>query len=91
MSAGLSAPAVTVFVTSEDQRGKMISISTIILPALILVFGEMVPKSVAARYPESWSLFVIDISFAPSGVSLYHTNNLHCYAVEGDSVCEGSL
>lgn len=50
---------VTVFVTSEDQRGKMISISTILLTALILVFGEMVPKSVAARYPESWSLFVI--------------------------------
>lgn len=51
--------AVTVLVASEDQQARTISIATIALTALILVFGEMVPKSLAARHPEAWSLTVI--------------------------------
>jgi len=51
--------AVTVIVASEDQKARTISIATIGLTALILVFGEMLPKSLAARHPEGWSLFVI--------------------------------
>ena len=51
--------AVTVVVASEDERARTISIATIVLTALILVFGEMVPKSLAARHPEGWSLLVI--------------------------------
>jgi putative hemolysin len=51
--------AVTTFVASEDHKAQTISVATIVLTALILVFGEMVPKSLAARHPEGWSLFVI--------------------------------
>ena len=51
--------AVTVVVASEDQKARTISVATIVLTALILVFGEMLPKSLAARHPESWSLLVI--------------------------------
>ncbi len=51
--------AVTVVVASEDQQARTISIATIVLTALILVFGEMLPKSLAARHPEGWSLLVI--------------------------------
>lgn len=51
--------AVTVLIASEDHQARTISIATIVLTALILVFGEMVPKSLAARHPEGWSLFVI--------------------------------
>jgi len=51
--------AATLFVASEDQRARTISIATVLLTALILVFGEMVPKSIAARHPESWSIVVI--------------------------------
>lgn len=51
--------AVTTLVASEDHQARTISIATIVLTALILVFGEMVPKSLAARHPEAWSLRVI--------------------------------
>ncbi len=51
--------AVTILFASEDHRARTISVATIVLTALILVFGEMVPKSLAARHPEEWSLFVI--------------------------------
>ena len=51
--------AITVLVASEDRQGQTISIATIMLTGLILVFGEMVPKSLAARHPEAWSLLVI--------------------------------
>lgn len=51
--------AVTILFASEDHRARTISVATIVLTALILVFGEMVPKSLAARHPEGWSLFVI--------------------------------
>jgi putative hemolysin len=51
--------AVTILYASEDHQARTISIATIVLTALILVFGEMVPKSLAARHPEQWALFVI--------------------------------
>ncbi len=51
--------AVTFLVATEDQQALYLSGATFALIALILVFGEMVPKSLAARNPESWSLFVI--------------------------------
>ena len=50
---------VTLLVASPQEREKTIALATIGLTALILVFGEMVPKSFAARHPERWSLFVI--------------------------------
>ncbi len=50
--------AITALVASEDRWGQTI-IATIVLTGLILVFGEMVPKSFAARHPEAWSLRVI--------------------------------
>ncbi len=51
--------AVTVVVASEDPQARTIFFASIGLTALILVFGEMVPKSLAARHPEGWSLLVI--------------------------------
>ncbi len=51
--------AITVLVTAPDRRGQTIWVATIVLTGLILVFGEMVPKSFAARHPEAWSLRVI--------------------------------
>ncbi len=51
--------AVTFLVATEDQQALYLSGATFALIALILVFGEMVPKSLAARNPEGWSLFVI--------------------------------
>ncbi len=50
---------VTVVVASEDPQARTIFFASIGLIALILVFGEMVPKSLAARHPEGWSLLVI--------------------------------
>ena len=51
--------SVTLMVASPEQKAQAISIATIILTCLILIFGEMVPKSFAARHPEGWSLWVI--------------------------------
>lgn len=50
---------VTTLVTSPERRAEAVSVATIVLTGLILVFGEMLPKSVAARHPETWSLTVI--------------------------------
>lgn len=56
--------AVTLLVTAENARAQAVTAATLLLTALILVFGEMVPKSFAARHPETWSFFVIrPISF----------------------------
>ncbi|HEX9725887.1 MAG TPA: hemolysin family protein [Vicinamibacteria bacterium] len=51
--------AVTLAVTDPQQQAEAITLSTLGLTALLLVFGEMVPKSLAARHPERWSLLVI--------------------------------
>ena len=51
--------AVTLAVTDPQQQAEAITLSTLGLTALLLVFGEMVPKSLAARHPEKWSLLVI--------------------------------
>ncbi|MGH9461789.1 MAG: hemolysin family protein [Vicinamibacteria bacterium] len=51
--------AVTLSVTDPQKRAEAITLSTLGITALILVFGEMVPKSLAARHPEEWSLLVI--------------------------------
>ena len=50
---------VTLAVTDPQDRAEAITLSTLGLTALLLVFGEMIPKSVAARHPESWSLLMI--------------------------------
>ncbi len=50
---------VTLAVSAPEKRAQAISIATVILTSLILVFGEMIPKSFAARHPERWSFFVI--------------------------------
>jgi putative hemolysin len=50
---------VTLMVASPERRAQAISAATVALTALILVFGEMIPKSLAARHPEGWSLAVI--------------------------------
>jgi putative hemolysin len=50
---------VTLAVESPEKRAQAISIATVVLTGLILVFGEMIPKSFAARHPERWSFFVI--------------------------------
>ncbi len=50
---------VTLMVASPEKRAQAISAATVALTALILVFGEMIPKSLAARHPEGWSLAVI--------------------------------
>ena len=51
--------AVTLLVASPHEREETIALATIGLTALILVFGEMVPKSFAARHPERWAFVVI--------------------------------
>ena len=48
-----SRPKISRHVRSRSRS------RTIVLTALILVFGEMLPKSLAARHPEGWSLLVI--------------------------------
>jgi putative hemolysin len=51
--------AVTLAVTDPQKRAQAITLATLGLTALLLVFGEMIPKSVAARHPENWSFLVI--------------------------------
>ncbi|MFQ5790484.1 MAG: hemolysin family protein [Acidobacteriota bacterium] len=58
-AAALITYAVTLLVISPDRKAQAVLIATIVLTGLILVFGEMVPKSFAARHPEQWSFVAI--------------------------------
>lgn len=58
-AAGALLTYLVTLATTSDARARAISVATVILTALILVFGEMVPKSLAARHPEGWSFAVI--------------------------------
>ncbi len=58
-AAALVAYVVTSQVTDPEKEAAALTIATLLLTALILVFGEMIPKSVAARHSEGWSLIVI--------------------------------
>ena len=51
--------AVTTQVTDPEEEAAALTIATFLLTALLLVFGEMIPKSVAARHSEGWSFIVI--------------------------------
>ena len=58
-AAALVAYVVTSQVTDPEKEAAALTIATLLLTALILVFGEMIPKSVAARHSEGWSFIVI--------------------------------
>ena len=45
-------------VTVEERAGAA-TLATLLTGAALLVFGEMLPKSIAARHPERWSLGTI--------------------------------
>lgn len=50
----LSAGAET-----NEERARAATLATLLVGAALLVFGEMVPKSIAARHSEKWSLGMV--------------------------------
>ena len=58
-ASSLVTYAVTLSVSDPERRAEAITLATLALTALILVFGEMIPKSIAARHPETLSFLVI--------------------------------
>lgn len=50
----LSADAQTT-----EQRAQAATLATLFVGAVLLVFGEMVPKSVAARHAERWAVLAV--------------------------------
>ncbi|MDE2883101.1 MAG: hemolysin family protein [Acidobacteriota bacterium] len=50
----LSAGAETT-----EERARAATLATLLVGAALLVFGEMVPKSIAARHSEKWSLGMV--------------------------------
>jgi len=58
-ASSLVTYAVTLSVSDPERRAEAITLATFALTALILLFGEMIPKSIAARHPERWSFLVI--------------------------------
>ena len=54
ITIALSAGAETT-----EQRARAATIATLVVGAALLVFGEMLPKSIASRHAESWSLRAI--------------------------------
>ena len=44
---------------TAEERARAATLATLIVGAALLVLGEMVPKSIAARHPERWSLSMI--------------------------------
>ncbi len=58
-AAALVTYVVTTRATDPEEGAAALTIATFLLTALILVFGEMIPKSVAARHAEGWSFIVI--------------------------------
>ncbi len=58
-AAALVTYVVTTQATNPEEKAAALTIATFLLTALLLVFGEMIPKSVAARHAEGWSFVVI--------------------------------
>jgi len=58
-ASSLVTYAVTLSVSDPERRAEAITLATFALTALILLFGEMIPKSIAARHPESLAFLVI--------------------------------
>ena len=58
-AATVSAAIVSRFIANPDYRDLALAIETIVLTIVILVFCELGPKAVAARYPERISLRVV--------------------------------
>jgi len=55
----LMTTVLAIGATSAESRVRAASIATGLTTVVLLVFGEMVPKSIAARRPEAWALAVI--------------------------------
>ena len=59
----LAGVLVTLVLSSgaetTEERARAATISTLVVGAGLLVFGEMLPKSIAARHAERWSLGTI--------------------------------
>jgi len=58
-ASSLVTYAVTLSVSDPERRTEAITLATFALTALILLFGEMIPKSISARHPESLAFLVI--------------------------------
>ncbi len=55
----LMTTVLAIGATSAESRVRAATVATVVTTVALLVFGEMVPKSIAARHPEAWSLAVI--------------------------------
>ncbi len=55
----LMTTVLAIGATSPESRVRAATIATVVTTVALLVFGEMVPKSVAARRPEAWALAAI--------------------------------
>ncbi len=44
---------------TTEQRAQAATLATLVVGAVLLVFGEMIPKSVASRHAERWALVTI--------------------------------
>ena len=44
---------------TPEERARAATLATLLVGAALLVLGEMLPKSIAARHPERWSLATI--------------------------------
>jgi len=60
-AVALTTYVVTIMVADTARSELSITIATVVLTAVILVFGDMVPKSYAARHPEGWSFVAIRV------------------------------
>ncbi|MCL0102232.1 hemolysin family protein [Dehalococcoidia bacterium] len=53
------ATALAITILGNDQRGSSILVATAVVTVGIVVMGEAVPKTLAARYPERVALFFV--------------------------------
>lgn len=44
---------------TNEERARAATLATLLVGAALLVFGEMVPKSIASRHSEKWSLSMV--------------------------------
>jgi putative hemolysin len=58
-AATVSTAIVARFIVNPDYRDVALAVETVVLTIVILVFCELGPKAVAARYPERISLRVV--------------------------------
>lgn len=57
----IAASLATILFTNYFNQDTALTVSTLVMTLVVLIFGEVTPKNLAKKYDESWAMAVVDI------------------------------